>query len=320
MSNNPAESQKGTDVRSLIDAVGNAGVDIEAEHEAILQSNDILQSRYANSIRQQRAHTQDFLNNSILRDKIRAAAAPHQLQRVDEDCLQFLALATQARLRHLVELMIQANYHRCTSSHIVEPTTLPNGTPLYSQEVRTDVDKQIQALEKIEREQETKARRQRVERITQEREQMHLLQSQQQQQQFLEEDDQKKKKRKKDLSTAKNMSDDVQKKLSDQTALRSAGLAPKYSWLTGTSASSTPKGSSNLPKPKFQPQQSNLSIKSSQQKTLGPPPHDAHLGHGNININDALFALEREKGMGAGRGSGQMTAWKKYITAVKDTD
>ncbi|EOQ99042.1 hypothetical protein E3P92_01798 [Wallemia ichthyophaga] len=310
------QSNKGTDVRSLIDAVGNAGVDIEAEHEAILQSNDILQSRYGLPTRHNRSRTQDFLNNSILRDKIRAAAAPHQLQRVDEDCLQFLALATQARLRHLIELMIQANHHRSASSHVNAPTII-HGDPLYSQSIRTDTDKQLQALEKIEREDETKARRERVERITVEREEKQFLQSQQQQQQLVEEDDQKKKKRKKDMSTAKNMSDDVQKKLSDQTALRSAGLAPKYSWLTGGAVPS-PRSSSNLPKPKFQPQQSNLNIKTSQQKTLGPPPHDAHLESGTINLNDALFALERERGMGAGRGSGQMTAWKRYITSAPE--
>lgn len=209
--------------------------------------------------------------------------------------------------------MVQANNHRSSSSHVNAPTHL-NGYPLYSQDMRSDVDKQIQALEKIEREEETKARRERVERITVEREEKQFLQSQQQQQQLVEEDDQKKKKRKKEMSTAKNMSDDVQKKLSDQTALRSAGLAPKYSWLTGGTVAS-PRSSSNLPKPKFQPQQSNLSIKTSQPKTLGPPPHDAHLNTSTININDALFALERERGMGAGRGSGQMTAWKKYITS-----
>ena len=215
--------------------------------------------------------------------------------------------------------MIKSSNHRVSSSHITSPSKIDN-QPLYSQLLIDDTSKQLQALEKLEREEETKARRERVERISIEREQSQLLASQQQQLQITnnDEDDQKKKKRRKDTTNVKNMSDDVQKKLSDQTALRSAGLAPKYSWLTG---GNQPVNKGNLNKQQNKPANqlsSNLSLKSSQQKSLGPPPHDAHLKKSSININDALFALEREKGLGAGRGSGQTSAWKRYITSNLD--
>jgi hypothetical protein len=62
----------------------------------------------------------------------------------------------------------------------------------------------------------------------------------------------KKRKRETPAQTARNMSDDVRKKLSDQTALRNLGTKKRYSWMGGGPADS-PLLKKNLPKPKFPP-------------------------------------------------------------------
>lgn len=88
----------------------------------------------------------------------------------------------------------------------------------------------------------------------------------------------KEKKRKKEtpMQTAKNMSEDVRKRLSDQTASRKLG-GKKFSWLNaGTGGSSSgldsPLNKKNLPRPKFPPlPPSSLSISTSANALATPP-------------------------------------------------
>lgn len=86
----------------------------------------------------------------------------------------------------------------------------------------------------------------------------------------------KEKKRKKEtpMQTAKNMSEDVRKRLSDQTASRKLG-GKKFSWLSGGtgSGSDSPLNKKTLPRPKFPPlPPSNLSISTSASAIPALPP------------------------------------------------
>ncbi|GAA5992355.1 hypothetical protein JCM11641_007861 [Rhodosporidiobolus odoratus] len=171
------------------------------------------------------------------------------------------------------------------------------------------------------------------------------------------------------------LQEDIKKRMTDQTALRSLG-GQKFSWLNAGVGSPTPAGlnsvggAGGLPKPKFAPASSlpppsfapgganglpstsslnpanNLSSSSlSSSSALGgststlpllsastpastaasalttsrlnlPPLHDAQRtqlardawegGHHVVEVGDLLFALERERGMGGGRGSGRL--------------
>lgn len=85
----------------------------------------------------------------------------------------------------------------------------------------------------------------------------------------------KEKKRKKEtpMQTAKNMSEDVRKRLSDQTASRKLG-GKKFSWLSsgGGSGLDSPLNKKTLPRPKFPPlPPSNLSISTSANALAGTP-------------------------------------------------
>lgn len=167
----------------------------------------------------------------------------------------------------------------------------------------------------------------------------------------------KKRKREGPGVAARNMSEDVRKKLSDQTALRSVG-GRSFSWLSGgagglgtpTPASKLGGGTSNgLPKPKFAPQPSMFGGGAAGSKL--PPPsflpssnslttparlsgvptlHDKAIvgrpGAGllegiddasldeskEITMRDALFAVEKERCGGAGRGSGDKVVAVAY--------
>jgi hypothetical protein len=75
-----------------------------------------------------------------------------------------LALALRACLQDLVTAMVFAAQHR-TGTQFDHPVSLyENGTPMRSVVVRSDVAKQLAALEKTEREEEMKVRRERKER------------------------------------------------------------------------------------------------------------------------------------------------------------
>src|SRR3954451_21520208 len=81
------------------------------------------------------------------------------------DVMSYLALATQERIRALVESMIAAKNHRIHSEHIHHPsvTTAVGGSgdggenlPMYKEAISLDVRSQLLAIENVEREQERK--------------------------------------------------------------------------------------------------------------------------------------------------------------------
>lgn len=146
-------------------------------------------------------------------------------------------------------------------------------------------------------------------------------------------------------SIAKNMSEDVSKRLTDSSAMKFLG-GTKYSWMNaGGAGSPSPLAaaqqgggvSSLLGKPKFAPASSigaaagaggvNASSSSSSVELANalttsrlnvPVLHDAQrtqiakdqweAGHRVVELGDLLFAIDRERGAGVGKGAGRNAA------------
>ncbi|GAA5976828.1 hypothetical protein JCM5350_007260 [Sporobolomyces pararoseus] len=156
-------------------------------------------------------------------------------------------------------------------------------------------------------------------------------------------------------SIAKNMPEDVRKRLTDSSAMKSLG-GTKYSWMNAgglgspSPASSLGSGvggvSSLLGKPKFAPASSigiggglgttssssglnpannspitansDLANALTTSRLNVPPLHDSQrtkiaqdqwqAGHHVVELNDLLFALDRERGAGVGKGAGRNAA------------
>ncbi|GAA5873229.1 hypothetical protein JCM16303_001059 [Sporobolomyces ruberrimus] len=147
-------------------------------------------------------------------------------------------------------------------------------------------------------------------------------------------------------SIAKNMSEDVRKRLTDSSAMKSLG-GTKYSWMNaggmGSPSPSLGSGvSSLLGKPKFAPASSFGASGSTSTSSLNPANnapitanssslelanalttsrlnvptlHDSQRtkiakdqwesGHHVVELNDLLFAMDKERGAGVGKGAGR---------------
>jgi hypothetical protein len=193
---------------------------------------------------------------------------------------------------------------------------------MWDQVVYSDTEKVLRAIQRVEREEEMKERRERNLRDTIERE------AQAQQEAGADGatgspsgggdgEGRKEKKRKKD--TGKSLSEDQLKKMSDRTARGVLG-GKQYSWMTAGAGGGAPlrpasplSGSNGLPKPKFPPQSSALGGAplgaSAALPRLDSTPvfQDAprEKESSRITLRDAVFALEKERGFGAGAGTGQ---------------
>jgi hypothetical protein len=134
-----------------------------------------------------------------------------------------------------------------------------------------------------------------------------------------------KKKRKKDGPgvTARNMSEDVRKKMSNAVASQAAGLGGKYAWMnaanapasttkikataqsTTTTAAAGPSSSPATPpaaaaaSPASGWSRPYLSTKKSMS-TPAPAEDDNRTA---VTLRDALFVIEKERGHGGGRGA-----------------
>jgi Transcription initiation factor TFIID component TAF4 family len=188
--------------------------------------------------------------------------------------------------------------------------------------VYSDAEKVLRVIQRVEREEEMKERRERNLRDTMEREALA------QQEAGAdgaagspsgggEGDGRKEKRRKRD--TGKSLSEDQLKKMSDRTARGVLG-GKQYSWMTA-GASGAPlrpasplSGSNGLPKTKFPPQPSASSGAVSAIPSAGLPRLDSmpsfqdtprEKASNRITLGDAAFALEKERGFGAGAGTGQ---------------
>jgi len=240
--------------------------------------------------------------------------------------------------------MITAAQHR-TSTQFDRPASLyTDNQPMWSIVVRSDVAKQLAAIEKAEREEETRIRRERKERAELAAAHAAALAAQANAAGAalgagLGEDDEggAKKKRKKEGPgvTARNMSEDVRKKMSNAVATQAAGLGGRYAWMNAANLNAP------IP-PKPKPAQSATSSSTAAAATstttttttttatstttmttttasatlnstwatpyiptkpkAAPPPQeeDTRLA---ITMRDAMFVIEKERGHGGGRGA-----------------
>lgn len=315
------------DVATLNDALGSAGVDLRAEEETLHRTFDTYQAYRPYEDRSRKQPPRPNFDARIVGGTMRDIGNKHKVTKIPEDSVNYVALAARARLQDLVTAMIEASAHRTNTQFDRAPSTYEDGSPMWGLVIRSDVGKQLAALEKIEKEEEMKVRRERREREEAAAAQTAALQAQQAASGSAmvvdgEEDGQPKKKKKKEGPgvTARNMSEDVRKKMSNAVASQAAGLGTgKYAWMTAASATVAPPkpkpvtstGSSGLsPATTTAPAvgaggaggwaRPYVSSKPSTQQMTPPKEED---GRRLITLRDALFVIEKERGHGGGKGS-----------------
>lgn len=250
---------------------------------------------------------------------MRSIATEHKVTQVPEDSVTYLALALRARLQSLIESMIAASAHRTDTQFDRPPSLYPDGSPMWSLVVRSDVAKQLAAIEKVEREEEQRLRRERKERADAQAAQVSALEAAAAAgADGYDEDGAPKKKKKKEGPgvTARNMSEDIRKKISNATASQAAGISTaKYSWMTGggggagapkqkAAAPSTPAPATATTSATPAPASTGSWAKPYVSATKpAPAPATTEDTRRTVTLRDALFVIEKEKGHGGGRGS-----------------
>ncbi|KAJ7269275.1 transcription initiation factor TFIID component TAF4, partial [Mycena haematopus] len=309
---------------ALNDAVASAGVDVRAEEERLRATTTASSSR----IKLDRSRTQPLNPNfdlQVLKPRLAEIAAHHHLTGgVPEETASYVALALRTRLEGLVQQMSVAARHR-TDTQFDRPASLyAEGLPMWSLVVRSDVAKQAAVLERIDREEETKVRRERKERAEMTAAQTAALVAQAAGAgggagMDFDDDEGGKRKKKKDGPgvTARNMSEDVRKKMSNAVASQAAGIGGKYSWMNAGNAAAA---ASKPIKPATPATTSSTNAatttgggggwarayvpKKTDAPVVAPEPveEDTRIA---ITIRDAQFVVEKERGHGGGRGSGK---------------
>ena len=228
-------------------------------------------------------------------------------------------------------------------------------TPMWSILVRNDVAKQLAAIEKVEREEELRIRKDRKERAEMQAAHAAALAAQAAGASNIGEggvgdDDSRmggtgatKKKRKKEGPgvTARNMSEDVRKKMSNAVATQAAGLGGRYAWMTsanttggagaakpkigGTSTTTGGASTTSAPVPAmgsswarpYIPTMRKPGAPGGTATTFGPgtgggvgaigsgqaESEEAAAALTRVTMRDAMFVIDRERGHGGGRGS-----------------
>jgi len=309
------------DVATLNDAIGSAGVDLRAEEESLQRGTDQHQTYRPYEDRSRKQPTTPNFDTRFLGTTMRAIGTKHKVTKIPEDSVNYVALALRARLHDLLVAMTAASAHRMDSQFDREPSTYVDGTPMWRISVRRDVAKQLAALERAEREDEMRIRRERKELAAA---QAAALAAHAPGATTGDTEDgeggPKKKKKKADGPgvTAKNMSEDVRKKMSNAVASHAAGLSTsKYSWMTASNASAAP---APKPKPATSPAPATTTAPATTPATAAmgstwARPYVPTSGKATsatkeeeetrrvITLRDALFVVEKERGHGAGRGA-----------------
>ena len=260
---------------------------------------------------------------------MRTVGTTHKVTKIPEDSVNYLSLALRIRLQELVTSMIAAAAHRHDTQFDRSASLYEDGNPMWSIVVRTDVAKQLAVLERIEREEEMKVRRERKERSELAAAQSSNYGNQQTAGDGDLDDEeamQPKKKKKKEGPgvTARNMSEDVRKKMSNAVASQAAGLSTgKYAWMnaaSGTSAPAKNKSTTSTSGPSTTPTNATTTttatatsqpmasswvrpyVSSTNKQSNSKEERDED-SRRRITLRDALFVLEKERGHGGGRGS-----------------
>lgn len=258
----------------------------------------------------------------------------HKITKIPDDTINYLALALRTRLQELVTAMIAASRHR-TDTQFDRPATLyEDGTAMWSITVRSDVAKQLSALEKVEREEEMRVRRERKERMDMAAAHAAALAAQANGTAnmmagdgFDDAEGGAKKKRKKEGPgvTARNMSEDVRKKMSNAVATQAAGLGGKYAWMNASNAPPPAKAKTAAPAATTTPASGGATTPATTttpvlgvggsswarpyvptKKTTGTPTQASTEEEDTrtpITLRDAMFVIEKERGHGGGKGA-----------------
>lgn len=265
---------------------------------------------------------------------MRGIGTQHKITKVPEDSVNYLALALRARLQDLVVAMVAAARHRTDAQYDKPPSMYEDGTPMWSVVVRNDIGKQLSTLEKTEREEEMKIRRERKERADLAAAHAANLAAQASGSggaMAVDEEEgglpKKKKKKEGPGVTARNMSEDVRKKMSNAVASQAAGLGGKYAWMTAANApattpkpkpvaAATPAPAVAAPAATSTPATTTAPAASATAGTSWARPYvsskKATTSSGQateeddrmlVTVRDAMFVVERERGHGGGRGS-----------------
>ncbi|KAG6330320.1 hypothetical protein ID866_8769, partial [Astraeus odoratus] len=227
------------DVATLNDALGSAGVDLRAEEESLHRTYETHQSYRLFEDRSRKQPATPAFDTRFIGATMRAIGTQHKVTKVPEDSVTYLALALRARLQDLLTAMIVAARHRTDTKHDRPVPTYEDGTPMWTVVVHSDLAKQLAALEKAEREEEMKIRRERKERSEMAAAHAANLAAQASgsgNAMAVDEEEgggtKKKKKKEGPGVTARNMSEDVRKKMSNAVASQAAGIGGKYAWMT----------------------------------------------------------------------------------------
>ncbi|KAF8549857.1 hypothetical protein OG21DRAFT_1420636 [Imleria badia] len=321
------------DVATLNDALGSAGVDLRAEEESLQRSYDSHQSYRPFDDRSKKQPTTPSFDTRFLGPTMRSVGTQHKITKVPEDSVNYLALALRARLQDLVVAMIAAARHRTDAQYDKPPSMYEDGTPMWSVVIRSDLGKQLAALEKTEREEEMKIRRERKERADLAAAHAANLAAQASGgggAMAVDEDDggapKKKKKKEGPGVTARNMSEDVRKKMSNAVASQAAGLGGKYAWMNAANApAATPKPKPvvatpapvvTAPATTSTPATTTAPAASATAGTSWARPYVSSKRTATtsnqateeddrmlVTMRDAMFVVEKERGHGGGRGS-----------------
>ncbi|KAJ7292864.1 hypothetical protein C8J57DRAFT_1267348, partial [Mycena rebaudengoi] len=220
--------------------------------------------------------------------------------------------------------------HR-TDTQFDRPASLyAEGQPMWSLVVRSDVAKQIAVLERVEREEETRLRRERKDRAEMTAAHAAALAAQAAGNgagplDYDDDGEGGKRKKKKDGPgvTARNMSEDVRKKMSNAVASQAAGIGGKYSWMTAGNAAAAatakpakPAGAGTSPSTSTNPVTTIATGGSGWARAYVPKKTAAATATAEpvvveedtrtaITLRDAHFVVDKERGHGGGRGSGK---------------
>ncbi|KAI0758186.1 transcription initiation factor TFIID component TAF4 family-domain-containing protein [Fomes fomentarius] len=320
----PAQTQSTvdtTDVATLNDALGSAGVDLKAEEETLQRTSDQYYSYRPYEDRSRKQPDKPQFDTLHIGNTMRTIGARYKINNIPKESTDYLALAVRFRLQSLLTSMIAAAKHRTDSQFDHPPSTYEDGTPMWSIKVRSDVSKQLEALQKAYREEDVRERRERKERQDTQAAQAAALTAAANGAAAdgagTEEEGGPKKKKKKEGPgvTARNMSEDVRKKMSNAVASQAAGLGTgKYAWMSAATASTPakPKPAARAGTPATtttpatgatstwaKPYQGTKTTSQQQQKDVD--------GRTAITLHDAIFVVNNERGHGGGRGAAK--AW-----------
>lgn len=265
---------------------------------------------------------------------MRAIGTQHKVRSVPEDAVNYLALALRARLQDIVTQMVAAARHRTDAQFERNVSFYEDGvTPMWGIMIRSDMAKQLAALEKAEREDETRIRKERRERAEAAANLAQNAASAGAEGSPDGMDDGEggggKKKRKKEGPgvTARNMSEDVRKKMSNAVASQAAGLGGKYSWMNAANAnaaatpskgkaakietsmptagpSTTTTGGAATPTATTAPASGWSRPYLTTKKSFGTTTPAGEMDNRTpVTLRDAMFVIEKERGHGGGRGA-----------------